>query len=359
MKIIAVSGGVDSMCLLHKFKDEEIVVAHVNYGLRENSILETKLVQNYCKENHIQFECRFAPKFEKGNFQEEARIYRYQFFYELGQKYKCRQVLTAHHMDDLIETYFMQLERKSIPQYYGIQEKVEILGMEIMRPLLCLSKEELYEYAIQNKIPYLEDESNKSLKYTRNRIRDHLKQINRKDKLKILEEIKNKNNKKEDKYAFLRDLLFQNGLYHFSDLQLSEIEKCMKVGKKPYRLSENLYLYPNYCVYPKFVEYEYHFDKIESFQCDYFKFGPSEKNGFYLSKDDFPIIIRNWKQGDKIKKHYGTKKISRFFKDNKIDLYSRISWPIVLNRYGEIIFVVGLGASSDYISDKVNSFVVK
>ncbi len=359
MQILAVSGGVDSMCLLHFFRNKEIVVAHVNYGLRENAIFETKLVENYCKDNNIIFECAFAPQFKKGNFQEEARKFRYHFFSQLCLKYECNQVVVAHHLDDVIETYFMQLNRGSIPEYYGIKEYSNIENIEVYRPLLNYTKEELYEYAQLNTIPYLEDDSNFELKYTRNKIRNQLKLLPKEKKLELLKEIENKNKTKKDSYAFVRNILFTHGLYHFSDLQLKEIEKCMRIGKKAYQLSDSLFMYPGYKIYPKFLGYEYQFNKIENFSCEYFSFGYSEDEGFYLSEDDFPITIRNWKEGDKIKQLYGRKKISRFFKDNKVDLYLRMTWPVVLNRKNEIVFVVGLGCSSDYISDKVNSFVVK
>ena len=78
-----------------------------------------------------------------------------------------------------------------------------------------------------------------------------------------------------------------------------------------------------------------------------------------LSLDDFPLTIRNYRQGDKISMVYGTKKLSRFFIDQKILSSKRQTWPVVLNRHGEIIFVPKIGCCKTHYSIKPNFFMIE
>ena len=82
-------------------------------------------------------------------------------------------------------------------------------------------------------------------------------------------------------------------------------------------------------------------------------------NGVTINKNDFPITIRTYQEGDFIKMRYGTKKINRFFIDHKISYYDRLTWPIVLNNKQEIILVPGLGCNVGHYSTKHNLFVIK
>ena len=120
--IIAVSGGPDSMFLLEKMHCEghNLVVAHVNYKKRENSDYDEKLVRNYCQKYSLLcevYQFRGSEYHSISNFQDRARQIRYDFFQKLADKYQTKYLAVAHHLDDHLETYLLQRERKSLVEY--------------------------------------------------------------------------------------------------------------------------------------------------------------------------------------------------------------------------------------------------
>jgi tRNA(Ile)-lysidine synthase len=178
--IVAVSGGMDSMSLLHAchrlgFK---CLAAHVNYGLRgEESNADEALVRSFCVINNIPVEVRtidastwHSDDGSNGGVQEIARQLRYDWLRELLVKHEARFVLTAHHANDQTETMLYQFIRggagKSV---YGMP----VLANGVLRPLLSVTREEIAHYVAEHRIPWRNDASNDSDKYTRNRIRRH------------------------------------------------------------------------------------------------------------------------------------------------------------------------------------------
>ena len=104
--LIGVSGGPDSMALLDMMKDKyEVYVAHVNYHHRDTALRDELIVEDYCKKYDIPYFKKDYVEVEGGNFQENARIFRYEFYKEIIDKYDLECVMLAHHKDDLIETY--------------------------------------------------------------------------------------------------------------------------------------------------------------------------------------------------------------------------------------------------------------
>jgi tRNA(Ile)-lysidine synthase len=175
--LIAVSGGPDSMALLHFFHREgcKVVAAHVNYGLRgKESDRDEYFVKTYCKENKIECVCLNAKqqiKDSKHNIQETARQIRYDFFEETRKKRQLDFILTAHHANDNAETVIFNLLRGSGIQ--GLQGIPSFRGY-IIRPFLLLTKNEILQYVEANQIPYITDRSNLKNTYTRNRIRNRI-----------------------------------------------------------------------------------------------------------------------------------------------------------------------------------------
>ncbi len=175
--LLAVSGGLDSMVLLdilHK-SEYKIIVAHANFQLRgEDSNNDEKCVELYCKNNDIPLYLKkmdtklYMNKWKMG-VQETARKLRYEWFYELQKKYKLHQIITAHHQDDNVETFFINLMRGS-----GIKGLTGIDSTKIVRPLLLVTKSEILAYANENNVPYCEDKSNAETVYLRNKIRLHI-----------------------------------------------------------------------------------------------------------------------------------------------------------------------------------------
>ena len=177
--IVAVSGGLDSMILLYLFKklNFEIAIAHCNFQLRG---LESFADQNFVKEYSIANDIPlFVTQFDTINFandyklsiQVAARNLRYNWFYELLETKKYDFILTAHHADDSLETFIINLSRGTgLGGLTGIPTQND----KIVRPLLIFSRQEIEDYAKENNIIWRNDSSNASDKYLRNKIRHYV-----------------------------------------------------------------------------------------------------------------------------------------------------------------------------------------
>ena len=179
--VVAVSGGPDSMTLLHlllqlqKKKNINIVCAHVHHNIRVESDQEKEFVESYCKEHHIIFEYLKITEYHKTNFHQDARTIRYQFFEQLIHKYQASYLMTAHHGDDLIETILMRLVRgSSLYGYHGFSRITEMKDYTLVRPLITVTREEIMNYIGEYQIPYVTDMSNYKDDYTRNRYRKYI-----------------------------------------------------------------------------------------------------------------------------------------------------------------------------------------
>ena len=177
--LLAVSGGIDSMVLLAVFHKLNLPfeVAHINYQLRgEESEQDQALVHKYCSERNITYHLNRADLQQKldedgGNLQQEARKIRYNFFRSILENRSLNCIVTAHHQDDQIETFWLMLSRSA-----GITglSGMESFSKTIFRPLLPCSKIEILEWAESNKIQWREDRSNSSNNYQRNLWRNKL-----------------------------------------------------------------------------------------------------------------------------------------------------------------------------------------
>ena len=182
--LLAVSGGADSMVLSHLFrffdsaqndKGLEFQLAHVNYHFRgENSNLDQKIVEDFCKKNDIKFHLKDVSEEEKTqmkSLQNWARELRYDFFFKILEEENLDYIVTAHHLNDELETFFINLSRGSgIKGLSGIPKNEN----RILRPLLKFTKNEIYAFAKENSIDFREDKSNEKDDYLRNKIRNQL-----------------------------------------------------------------------------------------------------------------------------------------------------------------------------------------
>ena len=387
--LIAVSGGPDSMALFDMTRKSKahIEVAHVNYHKRETAKRDEEIVRAYCLKYDIPFHLYdFEAEKYEGNFQAAARNARYDFFSKICKEEKLDEVLIAHQKDDLIETYLMQKERKLGVSYYGLRQRNIINGVSVYRPLLEYTKKELLEYCGKNKIDYGIDESNLSDDYERNRIRhtkiDRMTDLQKDELVKIIE---SENRKKEEHYLRAIEVLNKNVFtvsqfkkvpYFFEFLsvhfpssrskqkemkrQLIESKNCLFEGKD-YCLCKE---YDQIYVFEKKRDYEYVIkDKKEllSFHFDAYHFEEAGEKiqGFYVREDEYPLTIRNVRQGDQIQMRYGRKKLNRFFIDKKIPYMERLSWPLIANKEGTVIFVHGLGCEHNHYCEKESVFMIK
>jgi tRNA(Ile)-lysidine synthetase-like protein len=181
--ILAVSGGVDSMVLfdmvIRNHPREKIIVAHFDHSLRwTESDGDRDLVANICNRENIQFEVEkmdiaTIANDEKMSIEAVARKYRYRFLERVAEKYSAKYILTAHHLDDRIETAMFNLIRGTkLGGIHALWElKIKNEQLNIIRPFIYALKSEILEYAWEKHIEYREDSSNMSTDYQRNHLR--------------------------------------------------------------------------------------------------------------------------------------------------------------------------------------------
>jgi tRNA(Ile)-lysidine synthase len=169
--IAGVSGGPDSMALLyllHRFNLDAIVV-HCNYMLRgEESDKDQELVENFSA--LWGFECvsvRLEPE-ETGNFQSWARERRYEIFHDLKREFDANFIVTAHHLDDQVETILQRILRGSGLSSWSGMKAIE---KELFRPLLDVTKSDILQFVQDFKVPYRIDNTNEESTYARNFLR--------------------------------------------------------------------------------------------------------------------------------------------------------------------------------------------
>lgn len=416
--LVAVSGGMDSMFLLSYLlsKNYKPAVAHCNFGLRgDESNGDEHLVKTYCEANGIKFHLK---KFDTQKFadshgisiQMAARDLRYQWFHELCKMNGYTKLVTAHHKTDNAETILLNMARGT-----GLKglEGISALSGNTIRPLLCLSRTEIESVVKELNIAYREDSSNSSDKYYRNRLRHHVlpefKEINPSFENTIQananivrqansfihhfietfkkEAVKKKNDTIEiDSKTLLewpepKFVLFTIlNEYGFNSSSVDDIFHNLNgvSGKQFFSGTHRLILnrdqliiaptneisFESYTITPdtKTIETPHHHwefgIEFSNFQL------PTSNNqaSFDLDKLSFPLILRPWQKGDKIKPlgMKGHKKVSDILIDKKISLYEKGKvWVIVSNN--ELIWVSGLVRCDDYkLSPKINqAFTIK
>lgn len=250
MKLIAISGGVDSMVLAHKYKDKNVVLAFVNYNVRSDTKVDQKIVEEFAKKNNIKLEKLILdgsiPLNE--NFENWARNIRYEFFKKVYKKYNCSQLLIAHHKDDQLETCIMQELKNNNKLFFGMKQKTTYLGMKIYRPFLNKYwKNEIYEIAKKNFIDFNDDYTNYEEKYTRNKIRKELSVLSNEKKQNQLDKYNqiNENNKKiikkiNDEYRLWRRMNFS--IENFKKIKQKEevIKKYVNLRQQNINLNSNI-----------------------------------------------------------------------------------------------------------------------
>jgi tRNA(Ile)-lysidine synthase len=179
--IVAVSGGVDSIVLLHMLTqttNHEIIVAHFDHGIREDSAEDAAFVGSLAAQYGFAYETR-REELGPQTSEETARNRRYAFLRDVAKKYNGR-IVTAHHSDDIVETVAINLKRGT--GWRGLA----VLDSDIIRPLVLLSKADLIGYAEQRNLSWREDSTNASDKYLRNRLRRQAMELSDESKREIL-----------------------------------------------------------------------------------------------------------------------------------------------------------------------------
>lgn len=398
--LIGVSGGIDSIVLTHLCQKLgcKFAIAHCNFKLRgsesdEDEVFVKKLT--YTPSNQIfinSFVTEKYAKHHKVSVQVAARQLRYQWFEELQKKHQFDFILTAHNADDNLETFILHLTRGTgLDGFTGIPAKKN----DIVRPLLAFSREEIHTYAIENHIDWREDSSNSSTKYTRNKIRhqvvpvlkeinpqlldsfsntlsylqqgktilqDRIKDIRKKVSITIFEngaEIQKINcaslKQLTDARAYLYELLKPYNFTAWKDIyDLLESQSGKQVISHTHRIIKDR----EYLLLTELDNAKDNFPSVIQIQKDQqdikqpiaLKFEdsdvskPSSKAVIFVDKDllNYPLQLRRWKKGDYFYPTgmMGKKKVSKYFKDEKLSLLEKENTWLLTNADQEIIWIL-------------------
>jgi tRNA(Ile)-lysidine synthase len=386
---VACSGGIDSMVLLHVLVklNYRPKVLHVNYQLRgSDSDLDEAFINQYCTENKLQFELlRIDLKSQLecfgGNLQQEARKVRYDFFKSKTDDESV--VLLAHHADDQVETFFLNLARGG--GIMGLSCMLEENGIYV-RPLLSFFKEEIRLFAKNEGVNWREDVSNYKIDYARNKLRTifipQMEAFNsglKKQILLLIEQFQCTQKALAFKIRPLVNEVIETNtlkLEVFDELKPQEINEFIRLlDLKPtfsdrlmkLRYSENGKILK--CVKGKFVkivkeENAFRFlDSLEIKESKHFLFIeknvelPSmfDKSTLYINPEKIngKLNLRYWRKGDRIRPIglEGSKLVSDVLKDAKIPL-SQKAEQLIVHDEQHVLWIVGHCVSRDAIADK-------
>lgn len=175
--ILAVSGGIDSMVLLDFFNrsvNGRFKVVHFNHNIREQNVDEN-LLRKYCYENDIELYVGYGINLKHSKNQEcEARSQRWDFFEKIARTFDYDTIVTAHHKNDVIENFIMQIMRGNNITSCTMKENNVINGINRYKPFLQFTKNELEKSAKRYNISWVEDETNHDDKHLRNHVRHNI-----------------------------------------------------------------------------------------------------------------------------------------------------------------------------------------
>ncbi len=408
--LLAVSGGVDSMVLADLFQVSgfNFHIAHINYHLRnEDSNLDQKLVSDFCEKRQIPFhlyEVSQKDNQPENSIQNWARELRYRFFREIQQNENLDFLVTAHHLNDQLETFIINLSKAS-----GIRGLSGIPKNEngIIRPLLDFSKDEIYDFAKQNQIEFREDKSNQKTDYLRNKIRHNivpeLEKINPDfltsfsksinfinqakdfinesvdDKIEIFKISSDENQIIIDKQKFSQEseLIRYEILKRFGFNDENEMQKVLtaQTGSSFFNSEFQLIINRNELIFEKKLEIRNEKldeimlqiieDKIiipEEIKTEIREFG----NCFWKidkQKVQLPLKLRKKQEGDLFFPigMIGKKKISKFFKDGKLSILAKQKIWLLCDADERVLGVLpfrqdGRFASNDNL---INELIIK
>ena len=392
--LLACSGGVDSMVLAYLFCKLKlpVVLAHCNFKLRgEASDRDEKLVKDFATSSNIKFISTYFDTIgyinqNKVSLQVGARELRYNWFMKLMKEEQLETVVTAHHADDNLETFLINLSRGTgLDGLTGIPEKTETIS----RPLLPFSRIEILEFAKQHAISWREDASNKETKYLRNQIRHDLVPLLKNLSPSFLENFRKTqfflNQSADilnDRLYYLKKKLFsleeesvkvkvenlldlhplEGYLYHLFNeygftttkdlVQLTKSDSGKELQSKTHRLlrdREHLILKKiddavnkSYLI----AEDARLISEPISMKMELVReMQEKECNVLYVDKNSlkYPLEVRHWENGDYFYPFgmKGKKKVSKFFKDEKLSRFKKEKqWLLCSDN--KIVWIVGL-----------------
>ena len=373
--ILALSGGIDSMVLADLLLQAkaDFVVAHCNFHLRgEESDCDEQFVRDYASRNELtiyvkQFDTETYAKDHGISIEMAARELRYAWFEELRQQLGYDYIAVAHHADDQLETFFINLLRGAgIRGLKGMQSR----NGHIIRPLLDVSRAEIQQYAEEHHLQWREDHTNAETLYLRNKIRHDLLPvidgISKEGRSAILKTISHLASENELYRELLKEKLstahFQRSTsnfqllfewlrdYGFNEDQVHFIHEALKNGQPgtaffspTHRVTiERDGLELTSICKDNDISIELSYQQIlkdENYQID----PSSQVAQLDCDKLTFPLQLRKWQAGDRFHPlgMKGSKLLSDFFVDQKMTTRQKEECQVLTTADDEIVWVVG------------------
>ncbi len=399
--ILGISGGGDSVCLMHLLLslDYNIELAHCNFNLRgeesdADELFVRQLAEKFKLKLHVKsFDVNQYILGKKVSTQMAARDLRYNWFQYLLEQENAAYIAIAHHANDDVETFFINLIRGTgIEGLLGIKER----NKKVVRPLMMVSRKEIEDYLKKNNLEYREDSSNQSVKYLRNKIRHKLmpllEEMNPKIGNTVSEEMKILEGVSEVYYAQVnkmrKDLLLEvdgvfkielkklknlkplnNYLYEllkpfgFTEVQAIIRSLDGQSGKQFFSKTHQLILDRDFVIISKLniknedaIIIDIETNALGSpFSLKFLKTKEKEliKDLSFAQLDmdklQFPLILRKWKKGDRFKPlgMSSFKKLSDFFIDNKFSILDKQEQWLLCSG-ADIVWVVGCRIDERY-----------
>ena len=403
--ILALSGGIDSMVLADLLLNAkaDFVLAHCNFHLRgEESDGDERFVCDYANRNGLkiyvkQFDTMDYAKEHDVSIEMAAREMRYAWFEELRQQLGYDYIAVAHHADDQLETFFINLLRGS--GIRGLKGMQPVNG-NIIRPLLNTSREEIHQYAIENGIKWREDHTNAETQFLRNKIRhellpviDNISKEGRASILKSISHLASENElyrelvqeklfvmvKREGEtqrfltntshlspltsqilFEWLRDYGFNSDQVHFIYEAMSG-QPGTSFFSPTHRVTierDGLELTPICQKSDASIEISYQqIAKDDNFTLDH----SSEVAQLDYDKLTFPLKLRKWQAGDRFHPlgMKGSKLLSDFFVDQKMTIRQKEECHVLTTADDEIVWIVGRRIDDRFkVMDKTKTVLI-
>lgn len=425
--LIGVSGGRDSIALLHVLYrlGYDIVVAHCNFHLRgEESNRDSEFVTKHVQDMDvpfysIDFDTELYARQNKLSIEMAARELRYEWFDSLLKLTGCKYIAVAHHADDVVETFLINMTRGTgLHGLTGIKAK----NGNIVRPFLRITRNDINDYIYDNGFDYVEDSTNSEVVYVRNKVRNiiipALETINPSFRTSTIQSIENLTRAQNFVMHYV-EILRDEIVEHREGMDVLDIEKIRTAPEpiyvlyevlKPYGFSASTVYNIFTCIFEEnssgkqfysasgmralrdrdklFIQLrkednemyadeqeEYEIRNVAAFFNLNLKFMAEifDSNSFTIVKDKnvccvdykkltFPLTLRKWKQADSFCPFgmKGRKKLSDFFVDQKLSLFEKENtWILTDGKCGDIIWVVGQRTDNRFRIDEQTKQILR
>lgn len=398
--VVAVSTGVDSMVLLTLLEQllapQQVVVAHVNHRLREQSNQEEAFLRQYCEQRQLKLMVDQWEQHPSHGIEDAARHERYEFFARVMREVGATTLLTAHHENDVAETLLMKLVRSGEPtEVVGLTEQHQFADGQIIRPLLHVTKDQLVDYGQQHHVKWFEDQTNQEDATLRNRFRHHYLPALIKENPQLLDHLSyfhdelaglitlrdEQTNQQLDKVSkghaletaayqqlsnylrpwVLREWLNREQVFDIGRQQLGQLDQWLMNSQKPTGqelLTNDQVLIKNYSqirvekvqnlptknekTTDFMVEFDHWYTNAEGNQFGIFRQPRGQVVAeVWLTPGQLPLKVRDWQADDLLRLRNGDhQKVRRILIDQKVPQSLRNQQLVVVDQAGQVLWVV-------------------